>query len=83
MRWSWEHVGEHIENLRNLLGTDWERDRTHIENNKEKNLKPSTPRTLPKRGKIIGPHGCKLAHLFDHQEEFLHLHVFFTIFGLG
>jgi hypothetical protein len=41
VRCSWEHVGEHIENMKNMLGTPWELDWNtlgswweHIKNNK-------------------------------------------------
>jgi Zn-finger protein len=54
VRCSWEHAGEHIGKLQNMLRTWWE----HIENRKNK-IKIPTPPTLPK-GKKLGSIGCEL-----------------------
>jgi hypothetical protein len=66
----WEHIG-------NMIG--------HTLRITRKIFKTFNTPHLTQKGKINWAPWvhASLAHLVDCQEEFLHLHVFFTIFGLG
>jgi hypothetical protein len=73
--WDWEHLGEHIENLRNLLRTWWE----HLGISTKTKIPTTNPHPSNKKTGLLG----LLLHWIIGWAKFLFLNVLFTIFGLG